>query len=519
MEKRLHIETEKKVAEIGILPGEYWYGGAVNDGYLFPLSENDEYELNVDGNDTYCQINPVYLSSKGRYLWFEGGKVKFGGGKITLETPGYELCEAGTCLKDAALAAAKKHYPPDGTLPEGAAFAGPQFCTWMALGVNQNEEGILRYAEKILSMGIRPGVLILDDGWQRDYGDWRFAEERFQNPGKMMSRLKAMGFKVMLWLVPYISPAAPAYHDLKAHGALITDENGEIFMAHWWKGESAVLDLTVPYAAGWLKVEMRRMREEFGADGFKLDGGDAMYLPQNYPYANLQDKLWIDSFPGLKEGRACYQLGGKGIIQRLADKAHIWGVETASFENGETYLKYGLSSVMPQMLTQGITGYLYGCPDMVGGGLFADVEGRKLNAELVARSCAISALMPMMQFSLDVWDLKEHSAGKLCKKFVAEREKFTDYIMELARHASRTGEPIVRYMEYMYPHAGFEKITDQMMLGEKYMIAAVTQPGQKEREVVFPEGRWKNWYNGRVYEGGRAKIACPLDEIPLFEKI
>ena len=266
MEKCLHIDAPKKTVSIDILPQEYWYGGAVNDGYLFPLSAEDEYELNVDRNDTYCQINPVYVSSEGRYLWFEGGRVKFGGGKIRLETSGYELCTAGSCLRDAALAAAAKHYPPDGTLPDEAAFTSPQFCTWMALGVNQSEEGILAYAEKILSMGIRPGVLILDDGWQKDYGDWNFTEERFRDPVGMMKRLKAMGFKVMLWLVPYISPAAPAYGELKARGALVKDGRGEVYKARWWKDESAVLDLTTDYAREWLAAEFKRMQAVFVAN-------------------------------------------------------------------------------------------------------------------------------------------------------------------------------------------------------------------------------------------------------------
>ncbi len=519
MEKCLHTEGKKQSAEIDFLPGEYWYGGAVNDGYLFPLSASDEYEIDIDTNDTYCQINPVYLSSEGRYLWLDGGKIRFGGGKIVPETKKYELCSAGSCLKDAALAAAKKYYRADGTLPDAKAFQAPQFCTWMALGENQSEEKILEYAKKILAMGIQPGVLILDDGWQKDYGDWRFTEKRFRDPVGMMRRLKEMGFKVMLWIVPYISPKTAAYGELLKNDALIRDADGKVYMAHWWKAESAVLDLTTKPAQNWLEAELERIREEYGADGFKMDGGDAMYLPKNYPLANLQNKLWIDSFSGLREGRACYQLGGKGIIQRLADKAHLWGVETARSPDGETYLKYGLSTVMPQMLTQGITGYLYGCPDMVGGGLLPDLAGKNLDAELVLRSCAVCSLMPMMQFSLDVWDLKEYDAGEVCRKFVAEREKFTEYIMELAEHASRTGEPIVRYMEYVYPHAGFEKVTDQMMLGDRYMIASVTEAGMRKKEIVFPKGRWKNWYNGKVYEQGRAEISCPLDEIPLFEKI
>ena len=53
----------KKVIEF--LKDEVWYAGVVNDGYCFPLTSQDNYKINLNYNDTYNQINPLFLSSKG----------------------------------------------------------------------------------------------------------------------------------------------------------------------------------------------------------------------------------------------------------------------------------------------------------------------------------------------------------------------------------------------------------------------------------------------------------------------
>ncbi len=55
--------------KIPFLQNEYWYGGAVNDGYIFPLSDKSNYTIDLVYNETYNQVNPLYVSSKGRYIW------------------------------------------------------------------------------------------------------------------------------------------------------------------------------------------------------------------------------------------------------------------------------------------------------------------------------------------------------------------------------------------------------------------------------------------------------------------
>ena len=84
---------------------------------------------------------------------------------------------------------------------------------------------------------------------------------------------------------------------------------------------------------------------------------------------------------------------------------------------------------------------------------------------------------------------------------------------------NRQGEPILRSLEYNYPHKGYERITDEFMLGEDILVAPVLEKGQSERTVVLPEGYWRDC-DGREYEGGRAvTLPVTLADIPYFEKI
>ena len=46
-----------------------------------------------------------------------------------------------------------------------------------------------------------------DKPWCHVYGDWRFEPSRFPDPKAMIDELHAMGYKVMLWMCPYVGKA------------------------------------------------------------------------------------------------------------------------------------------------------------------------------------------------------------------------------------------------------------------------------------------------------------------------
>ena len=68
---------------------------------------------------------------------------------------------------------------------------------------------------------------MIDDNWQEDYGKWNFHPGRFPNPKTMMDELHKMGFKVMLWVCPFVSPDCDVYRDLASKGAFLVNDLGQ----------------------------------------------------------------------------------------------------------------------------------------------------------------------------------------------------------------------------------------------------------------------------------------------------
>lgn len=88
----------------------------------------------------------------------------------------------------------------------------------------------------------------------------------------------------------------------------------------------------------------------------------------------------------------------------------------------------------------------------------------------------------------------------------------------MVEKAEQIEEPIIRYMEYNYPHQNYAKITDQFMLWDKYLVAHVIENGARKRTVVIPKGCWRA-DDGETYLEGIYEIDCPIDRLPYFKKI
>jgi len=172
------------------------------------------------------------------------------------------------------------------------------------------------------------------------------------------------------------------------------------------------------------------------------------------------------------------------------------------------------------MLLQGINGYVFGCPDMIGGGEAESfLNGAEIDEELIVRSAQIHALMPMMQFSVAPWRVLNYKNHEAVKKAIAIRMKFTEYILHLAKEAAITNEPIVRYLEYSYPHQGYANVKDEFLLGDSVLVAPITKKNMYKRNVLLPEGTWK-YINGEIYEGSaEIEVNSPIDVLPYFVRV
>jgi len=500
----------------------HWFGGNVVDGHLWPL---EQHEINIEKFlASSNQTSPIWLTSNGLGVICE-----------TYNTMGYSFNIAGKRIfelysRESGCLALKLAIRPDireaycsianvfgkpAKVPPIEFFKYPQFNTWIEFSTKVNQEGVEKYTKSIRSNNFPASIFMIDDKWTKTYGDFAFDPEKFPEPLKMLTALHKDGFKVALWVTPFIEQDAENFKIASEKKFLIMNESSDApYIVKWWNGKAAIVDLSNPEAYNWYLTQLKNLQKQYGVDGFKLDAGDATFL--NHPhttFGNITQNEYTDLYVGLgqhfeiNEFKIGWLTQSKGLVQRLRDKAPNWS-------NID-----GLQSIIPHAMTASMIGYYFLCADMVGGGLdegYSD-KNYKFDEELFVRWTEVSSLLPMMQFSLAPWKLSKQSLA-IVKKYSDLHVSLGNYIYSLAEEAKATNFPIVRPLFFEFPSD--EKcfiIKDQFMLGNRFLVAPVLQKGASARSIYLPEGTWIDYWTGKVLIGGQTiEYSAGIDVLPIF---
>lgn len=525
---------------VEMTPGENWWGAANFFGTNMPFAAKTDLKIDLRRRNYSNQCASMLISDKGRVIWAdEQSEIVVKGGSITMDADSPVIVETASeqTLAGAYRHAMRRWFPPSGRSPDARFFTSPQLNTWIELTYHQNQKDILEYARSMVAHGIPPGVIMIDDTWQSGYGVWKFDADRFPNPKGMVDELHRMGFKVMLWMCPYVGMDTPAFRriawgqnpdDVRGYptkGGFLTDVSeavpgeGEYDIkakpkaCGWWNGCSAFLDFSHPNANAWFTETLDGLVKDFGVDGFKLDGADLGAY-------NLSDRRAFDpkatsgslnngycayalKYP-FSEIRNTWRMQQVPVVVRLHDKMHEWSA---------------LDRIVADMIGAGLLGQPFICPDMVGGGDWvAFIPGSPFEQELFIRSAQIHALCPMMQISASPWRVLDAEHQVIFSKTLALRQKFAPRIAALAEKAGKDGEPILRNLEYNYPGLGYAGIIDEFMMGDDMLVAPVLKKGATSRKVVLPPGKWSA-DDGQVYDGpATIEVTAPLSRLPYFMK-
>lgn len=531
---RLHVKswildgsaTPLPNVAVRLEPSGEWFGGGFQ-GFREPLvlplnaARIKKKWFLAEGN---TQGTPFWYSTKGIGLWVRtpfdfkySVNAEVNGspdGLLRIEVPQATVLEYDIFVENDVSAVLRRivkeiGYPSQ--TPPLEYFRSPIYTTWVEHKTEVSQQKVLEYASSIHSNRLPCGVIEIDDRWESHYGDTEFDKTKFPDPKAMVSALHNLGYKVTLWVHPFVNPDSETFRAHQEDGLLMKDRSGKAMLTRWWNGEAAIWDISNPKATAEFRRRLQALQSRYGLDGFKFDGADVNFMGTDaVPLGNITNAQYSDVYNHEATAKFTYnetRVGvysqPLGVVQRLIDKNSVW-------TNAN-----GLQSLIPEAILSSMRGFQYLMPDMVGGNQY---DNDRIDKELIVRWAEASALMPLLQFSWGPWHFDQEAVDR-SREASELHMKFANYIFELATSARTTGEPILAPLWYHSPRdTNTYRIVDEYMLGRDVVVAPVLAKGSTSRDVYLPEGAWRDYKNGDLVQGGKwlRGYAAPLDSLPLF---
>ncbi len=501
--------------------GGSWYGHGFAHRQPYPLNRESLINERFAVNNIQA---PIWLASNGfailaktneslKISFNEGGNGLF---SISCHHDGVDIrIWAGKHLPEAHLKLMTfLGWPPP--VPEKSFIGDTLFCTWTQYPRAISQARILEMAQAIRSRDFPCSTLIIDDRWESGFGELTFSKD-FPDPIEMVASLHKLGFKVLLWVTPFINEETANFKTLAEKGLLVmTMDKTKPSLLKWWGGCAGLVDLTNPEARKWYKDKLLDLKNNIGIDGFKIDGGDAKYQPDpmlskwhcpigDSGYSNLLLELFEEIAPNNCESRTAWLSQNRKIIWREGGKDSHWGLDN------------GLQAMVTLGLHLSLMGYDTLIPDMVPGRVQTMISSLPLPTdELFIRWTEASAFFPLFQFSYFPWNYSEPTSA-IAKKFAMLHKNLEDYLLETAENRK---VPILRPLWYDEPdRKEFYSVNDQFLLGRDLLIAPVLNEHQLARDIVLPSGLWKDAWTGKCFRAKRISMhPAPCPGIPVFVK-
>eukprot|EP00094_Tigriopus_californicus_P007111 TCALIF_06846-PA protein Name:"Similar to Kiaa1161 Uncharacterized family 31 glucosidase KIAA1161 (Mus musculus)" AED:0.06 eAED:0.06 QI:229/0.25/0.2/1/0.5/0.4/5/0/668 len=404
------------------------------------------------------------------------------------------------------------------SIPDTRMITHPIWSTWAQYKADINESTVLQFGNEIINHGFENSQLEIDDNWESCYGDATFSTDlKFPDPSGMVSDLKAKGFRVTLWIHPFVNIECLSWTDAtsRAQPYFIQDTKTRPVLNHlpgltyWWQGDLAgYVDFTNPTAVTWWGVStnarLEKLKTEVGIDSFKFDAGEINWFPSSYRLGFESDtSLWpgifttkyaesVANFGNQIEVRVGYKAQHLDIFVRMLDKDSKWGYDNGLKTMITTLLQMNLAGgicwfmIIDQLASssdlQKKRGYSFVLPDMIGGnGYSSDPlhQSEPPTKELFVRWLQANVFMPALQFSFVPWIFDQEVS---VSSVMTKRLKF--------------------------------------MLGDELLVAPVLEEGAISRDIYLPQGTWRDEADPLhpVYEGPMWLDSYPADlwTLPYF---
>ncbi|MDZ7613114.1 MAG: glycoside hydrolase family 31 protein [Flavobacteriaceae bacterium] len=186
------------------------------------------------------------------------------------------------------------------------------FGFWMSRITYFSEKEGREIAKNLRKYEIPSDVIHFDTGWFEV--DWRnnyeFSKNRFNDPVDMIADMKADGFNVCLWQLPYFSPKNTLFQEIIEKGLAVKDGKGNI------PYEDATLDFTNPETVKWYQDKIAFLLKQ-GVGVIKVDFGEA--APASGIYSNGRSGFYEHNLYPLRYNKAVAE-----ITREVTGSTIIW---------------------------------------------------------------------------------------------------------------------------------------------------------------------------------------------------
>ena len=379
------------------------------------------------------------------------------------------------------------------------------FGTWMSRITYFSEKEGYDVAANIRKNKYPCDVIHFDTGWfDVDWQcDYKFSENRFQNPQQMLKDLRSQGFHVCLWQLPYFTPKNRYFSELIEKDMYVKNGNGEL------PYEDVVLDFSNPETVKWYQDKLAGLLN-IGVSAIKVDFGEA--APLNGIYASGKSGWYEHNLYPVR-----YDMAVSEITKKLHNENIMWA--RAAWAGSQRYpLHWGgdaattntglLGTSMAETLRGGLSfamsGFSFWSHDMGG---FVKSTPEDLYCRWIPFGFLTSHTRAHGAPPTEPWLYDSKRVQDVFRKSAEMKYRLMPYVYAQAKECTEKGLPMLRALFVEFPDdPGAWKVDDEYLFGSQILVAPLLESGMTGRTVYLPEGKWIDYQTEKVYEGGWHRI-------------
>ena len=374
------------------------------------------------------------------------------------------------------------------------------FGTWMSRITYFSEKEGYDVAANIRKNKYPCDVIHFDTGWfDVDWQcDYKFSENRFQNPQQMLKDLRSQGFHVCLWQLPYFTPKNRYFSELIEKDMYVKNGNGEL------PYEDVVLDFSNPETVKWYQDKLAGLLN-IGVSAIKVDFGEA--APLNGIYASGKSGWYEHNLYPVR-----YDMAVSEITKKLHNENIMWA--RAAWAGSQRYPLHwggdaattntGMLGTLRAGLSFGLSGFSFWSHDMGG---FVKSTPEDLYCRWLPFGFLTSHTRAHGAPPTEPWLYDSKRVQDVFRKSAEMKYRLMPYVYAQAKECTEKGLPMLRALFVEFPDdPGVWKVDDEYLFGSQILVAPLLESGITGRTVYLPEGKWIDYQTEKVYEGGWHRI-------------